>query len=178
MSSNIKKYARFLELVCLLFFGPFLIFSFIMRWFGEPTIPNYGITSCCSLHSTHMHPTLLIRFAAALVDGISLGLLLWGGWCFIRILRNYRLGELFSAKTLALYTKTSRIAFIWAIYNPICYSLLSLVTSINNPVGHRNIAFCISSSDIIHIFVVGLFLVITSLMQEAHKLQQDLDLTV
>lgn len=178
MTLNIKTYARFLELLCILFFGPLLVISFFMRWFGQETIPNYGAMGCCSLHGSHMHPSMSIRFIAAGIDSISLILLLWGGICFVRILRNYRNGELFSAKTLALYTYTSRIAFAWALYSPIQYTLLSLATSIQNPAGHRVVALCFSSNDIVHIFVVGLFWVLTSLMQEAHKLQQDLDLTV
>lgn len=178
MKHPLKTYARLLELVCLGIFGPFLIIQFFMRWFGHASIPNYGFTNCCSFHATHLHPTLGVRLAAAAVDGLSLALLLWAGFCFVRILRNYRAGEIFSATTLSLYTKTTRLAFAWALYSPISYSLLSVVTSIHNPVGYRNLSFCLSSADVIHIFIVGFFWLITALMQEALKLQQDLDLTV
>ena len=46
------------------------------------------------------------------------------------------------------------------------------------PVGHHGIAFGVTSSDVINIFIVGFFLIIASLMQEAAKLQDEHDLTV
>jgi len=72
----------------------------------------------------------------------------------------------------------SRIAFIWTLYNPLKFTLLSLVTTLNNPVGKRMLAVNFSSDDIFHIFVVGVFWVITSLMQAAYELKSEHDLTV
>jgi hypothetical protein len=72
----------------------------------------------------------------------------------------------------------SRISFAWALYNPFKLTLLSIVTTFFMPGGQRVIAFGVTSSDIINIFIVGFFLIISSLMQEAAKLQEEHDLTV
>jgi len=98
--------------------------------------------------------------------------------CFIRLLRYYKKGELFSARTLSLFRQLSRISFAWALYNPFKLTLLSIGTAFFMPVGQRGIAFGVTSSDVINIFIVGFFLIIASLMKEAARLQDEHDLTV
>jgi len=187
--NTIKSYARFLEYFLLT--GILLIIgSFTFKWFSGD-IPIYRDIADSTKHTRlyaglgyfymAMHapaPSLLIRLLAAVIDGISILLFIWGCICFIRLLRYYRSSELFSVNTLALYTKLSRIAFVWTLYNPLKFTLLSFVTTINNPFGKRVIAIGFNSDDIFHIFIVGFFLVITSLMQVAYELKHEHDLTV
>jgi len=187
--NKIKLYSRFLELF--LAVGIVLIVgSCIFKWFSGD-IPVYRDIADSTKHTrlyaglgyfyTTNHipaPSLLIRILAFFIDGISIALFVWGCVCFLKLLRFYRSGELFSANTLALYTKLSRIAFAWTLYNPIKFTLLSFVTTINNPHGARLIAIGFNSDDIFHIFIVGFFLVITSLMQAAYELKHEQDLTV
>lgn len=187
--NRIKSYARFLEVFLL---GGILLIigSFIFKWFSGD-IPIYCDIADSTKHTrlyaglgyfyTTSHapaPSLLIRLLACLVDGISIALFVWGCLCFLKLLRYYRARELFSSNTLALYTKLSRIAFAWTLYNPLKFTLLSFITTINNPHGTRVIAFGFNSDDIFYIFIVGFFLVITSLMQVAYELKHEHDLTV
>jgi len=188
--NKIKSYAQFLEVLCL--FGMiFIIFAFLFKWFlGD--FPVYSDVVDSTKHSrlytgigyfytssySLTPPSLVIRFLASFIDGISLGLFTWGCFCFIKLLRFYRKGELFSANTLAIYSKVSRIAFAWVLYNPVKFTLLSIITTYYNPVGKRVVAIAFNSDDIFNIFIVGFFLVMTYLMQEAYKLKYEHDLTV
>lgn len=151
---------------------PLAIISFFYKWFGS-AIPLYTDTA-----NNSSSVSLCAHFVGALVEGISVGLLLWGGICFIKTLRYYQKGELFSANTLALFHKMSRIAFAWTFYEPIKITLLSFITTSANPVGQRVITIEFTSHDIIHIFIVGCFLIITSLIHEAYTLKNEHDLTV
>lgn len=187
--NKIKLYARFLEFFLLI--GVLLIVgSFIFKWFSGD-IPIYRDIADSARHTriyaglgyfyttnNTAAPSFLIRLLAALVDGISITLFIWGCICFLKLLRFYRAGELFSANTLALYTKLSKITFAWTLYNPIKFTLLSFITTINNPHGTRMISVGFNSDDMFHIFIVGFFLVITSLMQVAYELKHEQDLTV
>jgi len=189
MMNRIKSYARFLEFFLLI--GIILIIgTYIVKWFSGD-IPVYRDIVDSTKHTrlyaglgyfyttTHAPaPSLLVRLLAACVDGISIALFVWGCICFLKLLRFYRLGELFSANTLSLYTKLSRIAFAWTLYNPVKFTLLSFITTINNPHGKHVIAFGFNSDDIFYIFIVGFFLVITYLMQAAYELKHEQDLTV
>jgi len=189
--NKIKSYARVLELMCIFVGIPFIVGAFLFKWFcGD--FPIYSDAIDCTIHSrlftgigyfynavyAQMPPPMVVRLVAAAVDGISIGLFLWGSICFIRLLRYYSAGELFSANTLALYTKLSRILFAWTLYNPLKFTLLSYITTMLNPAGKRVIAIAFNSDDIFYIFIVGFFLVITSLMQEAYNLKHEQDLTV
>lgn len=188
---TIKSYARFLEYFCLFIIVPIFVIAFFYKWF-QPTIPIYsdiadgvkqvnlfaGIRLACTVPCCWFYSPLLTRILGVIVDGISVYLFCSGCLCFIRLLRYYKNGELFSARTLSVFRRLSRIAFAWAVYNPLKLTLLSIVTTFFMPGGQRVIAFGITSSDVINIFIVGSFMIIASLMQEAAKLQEEHDLTV
>jgi len=72
----------------------------------------------------------------------------------------------------------SKIIFAWAVYEPLKFTLLSIVTILSNQEGQRVIALGFTSNDVINIFVVGFFLIITSLMHEAYELKSENDLTI
>lgn len=190
--STIKSYARFLEIFCIVLVVPLTTAAFIYKWFGG-TMPIYNDIADCSkkvtayyglsfIHNSAPSQTILpaasSRLLGAFIDAISVALLLWGCICFIKVLRYYQRGEIFTANTLALFNNMSRIAFAWAIYEPFKFTLLSIVTTLSNQEGQRVIALGFTSNDVIHIFIVGFFLIITSLMHEAYTLKNENDLTV
>jgi hypothetical protein len=189
--NNIKVYARFLELFSLFLVVPLVIVAFFYKWL-QPAIPVYndvadgvkqvrlyaGVLFASQEPSCWLPAPLLARLLGGFVDVLSLVLFCWGCWHFVRLLRCYRHGELFTQKTVYHFVVLSRIAFVWTLYNPLKLMLLTLITSYFNPAGQRIIAVGITAGDVENIFIVGLFLIIASLMQEAARLQNEHDLTV
>ena len=188
---TIKSYARFLEIFCLVIVLPLTTIAFIYKWFGGALPVYYDIADCSKKVTVYTGLSFVYnsapsqsaieiasRILGALIDGVSIALLLWGCFCFIKVLRYYQRGELFTANTIALFNKMSRIAFAWALYEPFKFTLLSIVTTLSNQEGQRVIALGFTSNDVIHIFIVGFFLIITSLMHEAYELKNEHDLTV
>ncbi len=180
---NLKSRAKFLEFFVKFIILPLIIFIFVYRWFINGHCEsldefwvgfNYSSDAITSLANL----PILSKILYLLIDGISCVLILVGCFYFIKILKLYQRGEIFSSHLLQLFQKVSRIALVWALYAPLKHTLLSLVTTFFNPVGQRVIEVSITSHDIINIFVVGFFLVITSLMQEAYALKNESDLTV
>ena len=189
--STIKAYARFLEIFCIVLVIPISSVSFIYKWFGGNIPIYYDIADCSKkvtvytglsfvYKSAPSQTALAIaaRLLGTLIDGLSVALLLWGCIYFIKVLRYYQQGEIFSANTISLFNKMSRIAFAWALYEPFKFTLLSIVTTLSNQEGQRVISLGFTSNDVIHIFIVGFFLIITSLMHEAYTLKNENDLTV
>ena len=188
--NNIKFYARFLEIMCIGIIWPLTAAAFIYKWFGQ-SMPVYNDIADCSKRVTayyginfvysSYHTVISLtasRLLGVLIDSISLALLLWGCICFIKLLHYYQRGEIFTSDTITLFNKISRIAFAWALYEPFKFTLLSIVTSLAHQEGTRVIALGLTSNDVIHIVIVGFFLIITSLMQEAYTLKNENDLTV
>ncbi len=184
----LKAFASFLRALCFIAI-PVLVGVFLIKWFSGP-IPIYSDVDD-SIKQTRLYagvgywytgaltlPPIIIRLLAALVDGISIALFTWGIFCFLQLLRLYTKNEIFSENTLALYAKISRVLFAWTIYNPIKFTLLSVITTLAHPAGKRVIALAISSDDLYHIFITGFFVWITAIMQTAYSLKQEHDLTV
>jgi hypothetical protein len=182
---SIKTYARFLE-ICITIIMPIAALSFILRWLLASSKLAYQFYQShtglfCSLYlapkSLSEVPPLSLFFSAV-VDAVSYILLFWVGFLFIKLLRSYQRGELFSAYTLMLFKKISRIVFLWSLYTPIEHTLITLITTLHNPVGQRELSFALSSTDILHILIAGFFLIMTSLMHEGYQLKHEHDLTV
>lgn len=189
---RLQSYARLFAYFCYIIVLPLILISFIYKWFLG-SLPLYNdiatYTKKVSIYTglgffyqgaTQPNQVMLImvRSIGALIDAVSIGLIVWGCFCFIKLLSYYQRNELFSANTLALFKKISRIAFAWVIYEPIKFTLLSFVTTMTNPVGQRIITIGITSNDVIHICIVGFFWIITSLMHEAYLMKSEQDLTI
>ena len=155
--NKIQKYAHFLELFCLIIVVPLLVLSFLYKWFYGDIPVYHDIADCAKkvtvytglslfYTATPLLPStkIITRLLAALIDGISLGLFLWGCFSFIKLLRLYKQGELFSHNTMSLLNKLSRIAFAWTLYEPIKFTLLSFVTTASIHNGIRIISLGIT----------------------------------
>ena len=190
MFRNTKLWSRFLEVLALAS-ASIISGAFLLKWFyGD--FPVYGENPALvtqkdvSLAIGYWHtkvyattpPAFIIRILAALVDLVSVALLVWGLICLVKLLRYYAQNELFSKRTLALYSRISRIALIWTLYNPVKFSLLTLITTLSNPTGQRTIAVMLTQDDVVHVFIAGCFVLLTSVIHSAHTLKHEQDLTV
>jgi len=182
--NTVQKYAYPLKFSLVIIGIPFVIGSFIYKWvFHSISVFNKikltsMISTGLSTSGISLSPPLALRLLAAAIEGISVILLTYGIVYFIKLLSNYCKGELFSEEIILCYRKIMWAALAWTIYNPLSLMILSIVTTINNPPGQRIISLTLQGKDIFHIFIVGSFLIINSLMQEAYKLKREQDLTV
>lgn len=178
---NLGIYAYVLKII-LLFFGiPIIIAPFFYNWILHSTATFNRIKFAVmggSLVGANLVPSVPLKLLAATVHGVSTVLLLLGCFYFAKLLDYFRQAELFSIKTLNLYTKFMRVAFIWTLYEPISHTFLGLITTANNMPGHRILSVTIKGEDFIHVIIVGTLLIVNSLMQEAYKLKREQDLTV
>lgn len=180
---SVKSYARFLEWFCYIAVIPAMIFVSIYKWFYDkfPWFSNthsfHASVSYSFFYDMTTRP-MLARVLGVAVESVSLGLFLWGILCFVQVLRCSQQGKFFTQKIFLSFRKISRIAFAWALYQPIKGMLESLIVTFHNPPGERVLELSITSYDIINIFLVGFLLVITSLIYEGFKLKQEHELTV
>lgn len=185
---TIKAYAKFLEVFCWVIIIPFVIGTSIYNWFFDQTYwvklystYNSYTRSFLLYQSLSFKNIMLPSFLKSLgiiVHLISLTLLLWGLLSLISVLRKYKQGDIFSLDVFRKFKSVSKIAFAWALYQPIKHTLLTLVATMHNPPGKRVLTLAINSNDVINIFLVGFFLVMTSLMYEGYKLKKEQDLTI
>ena len=187
---NIKSYAKFLKIFSIIILLPIIFVKPIITWFVniEPLFYKYsefwsgirgiGAAVSYSYESTMQAMPLTSKFCGFGIDVISVLIILWGFWFFIKVLNCFQSGEIFSQQIFYFFKNMSKAALVWTIYQPISFMLKSLALTLHNPPGQRMIVAQLSSPDIVNIFIVGFFFVITSLMYEGYKLKKDQDLTV
>ena len=181
--NTIKKYAWFLELFCFIFLLPFIAIISFLKVVG--TFSEFGfckqlypyVSALCQIRIPSS-ASFLSRIFIIGFDSVYLFLALFGVFYFIKVLHYYKHGQVFTLEIFRLFRRISWIALIWAIYGPIKSIVMSLLLTFYNPPGSRIVALTVSSNDIINIFIVGFFFVITSLMYEGYKLKNEQDLTV
>lgn len=189
MSSSSRKshlllYAKTLKFLILYLAIPFITGRFLYGWirYGTTQFNRIKIdamqTMGLKLYGIKLIPNVHLKLLAIAVDSISIFLFILGCIYFAKLLNLYMKGEFFSKKSTLFYRAIVKIAFAWTFYNPVKLSLLSIITTFDNPPGQRILTLTIKDQDIFHIFILGSFLVINSLMQEAYKLKKEQDLTV
>ncbi len=118
------------------------------------------------------------RLLGLLVDSGMFCIAAGGAITFVQMMRRIRSGEFFSPRIIGLLKRLSMLALAWAIFNPVRYMLLSVITSWHLGTGNRVLALAIGSNDIMNVVIFASFVLITALIQEGYALQQERDLTI
>jgi hypothetical protein len=183
--NRVARYTYILEIACILA-SLFMAIFHIVLWIGGTSIANlflnfgyfeHTFESLSVVSQVAMMP-LSHRLLGLLVDSIMLVIAISGVITFVNLLRQLRSGQFFTREIINALRRLSIIALIWAIYNPLRYVLLSVITTWHLGSGHRILALAIGSTDLMNIMIFACFVLITALMHEGYKLKQDRDLTI
>lgn len=184
---TINFYARLVKYISYALI-PTIIFGFFTKWlypafalenphifglFFSHTFDDYTImtTSVPTMPFTH-------RLFAMLIDSIIVGLLIAILYSLIAIMKKCERNEIFSATTTSSLAIMSKYAFYLVLYTPINRMILSVVTTIHNAPGHKILTASFGSADLFNIFIFGIFMVMTLLLQQATTLQNEHNLTI
>jgi hypothetical protein len=122
--------------------------------------------------------SLTSRILGFLCEGISIAILVIGFWLFIQLMAQFKKGSIFSIGVSELLSKLAKVIFWFALYVPVQRTILTLIMTFQNPPGQRIFMTSITLNDIFIFAASWFFMILTSLMYEGHKLQEDQDLTV
>ncbi len=183
--NHIQRYARWLEIISWALV-PIIIMSFVAKWFlggwayvfGGGWWFRTGVGNEVSVEVTQTLVPGSSRFTILALEGISVAIFLAGLITFIKVLRCFKRGEVFSPKTVTLFNMMSKLALMRAIYAPLATMALSVITTLHNPPGQRMLELTLSTDDLMNILICIFFLVITSVIQEGSFLKEEHDLTV
>ena len=175
-SQRITRVSRNLRRICtgLIFALPIacaLFWTFFNRFYAlMPMIPL----------PVHVNPDLtsLTRFLAFLVDLIPLVAVIYGLQKLRRLFGLYENRLIFSEQNVDCFRRLGRALILWVIGDIVRNSLLSIVLTLHNPPGQRVITFGLYSADFTGIFVGIVILVISWVMDEGRKIQEDQALIV
>lgn len=99
-------------------------------------------------------------------------------WQLKKLFSYYAQGKIFTLETTNCIRRTAWTFFTIAFVSIILDGLLSVILTSNNPVGHRMFSISFGTYQITDILVGLILVVIAWIMNEACRLQEEMELTV
>ncbi|AXA33729.1 hypothetical protein CDH04_04570 [Francisella adeliensis] len=176
IKSMSKKYRVIFQLMLVLVIVVTPIF-----WLTVDTkIDIFSSIGMSSIYSPYINSPMLMstRIFAIIVSLIPISIVSYALIALIRLFKFYEQGNIFSVETVNQYKKLGKALIFWFFGIMIYDALISLVLTMNNPVGHRVISITIGGIDILAIIAGSVVLIISSVMQQAQEIADENSLTI
>jgi len=175
-TQRIMAFSRKIRLACkwLIFCLP-VVYGLSWTFFNH--LHHMGPLQPLPVHVDHDLPPLS-RFLAFLVDMIPLGAIIYGLRKLEGLFGLYEHGLIFTAQHVRYFRSLGRTLIVWVGCDVVRSSLLSMVLTLDNPPGHRVITVGLGSADFAAIFVGVVVLIISWVMDEGRKIQEEQALIV
>lgn len=136
-----------------------------------------------SLHAFQVHipvvqMTLGTKILGFIVDLIPLTVNLFVLYFLIKLFRLYEQGEIFTLNNVHYIRNTGYALLIGQLINPIYQALLSLILTWHNPKGMHYISISLSGTNVGVLLGSLLVILISWIMAEGYKLQEEQQLTI
>jgi hypothetical protein len=159
----------------------YLLWGIVSLWFVAIVVvwlsPKESILMVWSAligqHHALITVTLTTRLLGILVSLIPLIVIFYIAWLLTRLLNHYQQGEFFTLKNVTLTRKLGFALYFWAISNIVFKTLLSLVLTLSNPVQQKLLTLNISGMDIQSVVIGTVILLLSCVMLEGQKLDED-----
>jgi hypothetical protein len=117
--------------------------------------------------------TLTARLLAAAIGLLQASIAVFAVWRLRRLFALYAEGHIFTADNTRCLRHFAAAICAFAVAKPITGALLSVVLTMNNPPGHRQLSVSFGSSELTTLFIGCVFLIIAWIMDEARTLAEE-----
>ena len=118
------------------------------------------------------------RTLGCLIGFIPVSMVCYGFHQLAKLFKNYAKGQIFSAFNVSLYKKLGATLFAYAFADNLFDMLISWAVSFQNPPGKTYFFTGVNSTQLICLLMGFVVLMIAKVMQEAYRLEQEVELTV
>lgn len=190
ISSNDIKLAKTskLMLIILRILLAVLVLIAILPWVTPPSnlgsvlLGTFGVPGAiddASYMNMVSNFNFVNRILGVMGSLISLLPLLLGTLIMLKLAHNYAKGKVFVLENTKQYRYLGVIYLLSAVLlQPLSQIFFSLCVSINNPPGHRFIAFGVNISNITAIFFALVLIVIAQVMRIGQRISEEQELTI
>ena len=169
--SRIQRISRLMQRICAaaIVLIPLTVVGMwaTFEWWG-PTHPD--LAPIPEVPATLTLPT---RLLAAAVGMLQASIAVFAVWRLRQLFALYAEGQIFTAGNTRCLRHFAAAVCVFAIAKPITGALLSVVLTMNNPPGHRQLSISFGSSELTTLFIGCVFLVIAWIMDEARTLAEE-----
>ena len=117
--------------------------------------------------------TLGIRLLAFAVGMLQAAIAIFAVWRLRQLFALYAEGLIFTADNTRWLRQFAAAVLTFAVAKPITGALLSVVLTLDNPPGQRQLAVTFGSSELTTLFIGCVFLIIAWIMDEARTLAEE-----
>jgi hypothetical protein len=175
-TQRITTVSRKLRLICtVLFFCLPFVCAFFWTFFNR----LYAIAPMIPLpvHIEH-NLTAQTRFLAFLCDLLPIGAIIWALLKLKNLFSLYEKGHIFTEQNVSCFRGLGRTLIVWVACDIVNRTLLGIVLTLDNPPGKRMLVIGLDGGDFTGIFVGAVVLIITWVMDEARKMQDEQSLII
>ncbi|RED53506.1 DUF2975 domain-containing protein [Aestuariispira insulae] len=165
--SKIKRVSTVLMVLCWLviivspvFIGVFWIMPEKMSVIAE--VEGMGLVDMATLD-------IWQKISCFLVTMVSQGILLYGIWRLQKLFAAYQRGEMFEVETTAHLRAFSISLLIYMLAKPLVGGVITVLLTMNNPVGQRVLEIDVSSDDLFQVLLGAVMLVVAWTLNEGAK---------
>lgn len=171
-SNRIRRVSRIMQRLCtvLLWLLPFTV---IPLWFIFDEALLQHISKLGHVQTEFANFTTTTRVLGCLVSMIPMAIMIYGLLHLGHLFRLFSEGEIFGAENVYELLKFTRSLFAYGIVNPFAGALISVIVTMNNPPGKKQLVIALGSQDLTIFFIATVFLIIAWVMAEGHKLSEE-----
>lgn len=159
----------------LFFLVPALTFLY---WISPETFNSFGMNLVEPSKDFGWTLNFTSQSLGFLISMIPTSIIMFGLYKLKNLFDNYSKGIIFSVENTAIYKKLGQALFLLAGADILSHSFMSLALSFQNPVGKRFISAGVGSTEICYLIIGLIVIVISHVMQEALKLNDEVELVV
>lgn len=141
-------------------------------------IPNVTDTAQHYIDQMSQPIALDTRIIGLLVSLIPVSVILYIIALLIKLFTCYEKLEVFSSRVVLIYKRLGWGLVYYFFAQIIFEPLISLTLSCHNPVGERFVSVSIGTNEILALLCGGVIITISKVMQKAHELAEENDLTI
>ena len=119
-----------------------------------------------------------IKFLALLVNFIPFGIFMLAMVFLSKLFKLYEEFKIFSAGSVRCIRNLGMTLLIGQLLHPIYYGLFTLTMTISNPPGHRMIAIAYGSDQFLLLMIAAIIILVSWIMDEGRKLEEEQAATV
>lgn len=173
---RIQRVSRRLRVLCsLLIWG--IPMGLIMYWSLFNVLPASSGRQIFSVNPEVDVP-LLVRFFGLLLSLVPAGAAIYALAALRSLFGLYLEGKVFTAENVRCFWKVGKALLFWAVASILYTPASTVLVSSSNPPGQRMISVGVSGAEIMAALLGGAILVVSWVMDEGRKLDEDQSLTI
>jgi Protein of unknown function (DUF2975) len=148
----------------------------LLYWLFFNDLPK-GFTNELPVVASQTLPLSSIALAI-LVSLIPMSVVIYGLLTLKELFKLYERGIVFSTKNVSCFRRLGYTLIAWVLANMIFVTLISVVISFNNPPGERTMVIGFGSSDLATLIIGAVVILISWVMHEASRLEDEQAFTI